>query len=196
MKDQTALLVIDAQKLYSSEDSELRVSGVEENIVNINKVITWFEEHQQAIIYVRHVHAPDGSDAGIMFSFTGDEEDVGFIEGSVEVEYIDDLKIIEGAQEIVKHRYSAFVGTNLENILKELKVGRIVIVGFMTNFCCESTTRDAHDRDYYVDFILDATGCPDLETLSQEEIKAATGATLAAGYAVILTTDEFLERSI
>jgi len=53
----------------------------------------------------------------------------------------------------------------------------------MTNFCCESTARDAHDRDYYVDFIIDATGTPGLEKLNQEQIKLVSAQTLSAGYA-------------
>jgi ureidoacrylate peracid hydrolase len=62
----------------------------------------------------------------------------------------------------------------------------------MTNFCCESTARDAHDRDYYVDFIIDATGTPGLEKLNQEQIKLASAQTLSTGYANILKTEEFL----
>ena len=65
-------------------------------------------------------------------------------------------------------------------------------MGFMTNFCCESTARDAHDRDYYVDFILDATGTPGLEKLNQEQIKLASAQTLSAGYANVLKTKKFL----
>lgn len=68
----------------------------------------------------------------------------------------------------------------------------MVIVGFMTNFCCESTARDAHDRDYYVDFIIDATGTPGLEKLNQDQIKLVSAQTLSAGYANVLKTKEFL----
>jgi ureidoacrylate peracid hydrolase len=63
----------------------------------------------------------------------------------------------------------------------------------MTNFCCESTARDAHDRDYDVDFIIDATGTPDLGKLNQEQIKLASAQTLFAGYANVLKTKEFLK---
>jgi len=62
----------------------------------------------------------------------------------------------------------------------------------MTNFCCESTARDAHDRDYYVDFILDATGTPGLEKLNQEQIKLTSAQTLSAGYANVLKAKKFL----
>lgn len=195
MKKQSALLVIDAQKIYALEDSELKVKNIEKAISNINKIIDWFKKHKKPIIYIRHMHAADGSDAGKMFSYTGEEEEIGFLVKTKEVEYIDELKRVEGAHEIIKHRYSAFTNAKLEKLFKKLNINSLAIVGFMTNFCCESTARDAHDRDYYVDFILDATGCPDLEKLTQDDIKAATAETLAAGYAVLMTTEEFLKRS-
>jgi len=58
---------------------------------------------------------------------------------------------------------------------------------------CESTARDAHDRDYYVDFIIEATGTPGLEKLNQDQIKLGLAQTLSAGYAHILKTEEFLK---
>jgi ureidoacrylate peracid hydrolase len=191
----SALLVIDAQKVYSLNHSRLKVNNVESIVENINKIIRYFENKNLPIIYIRHLHNPDGSDAGRMydFSFSGKTRKIGFRKGSLETEYIDDLIIIKGAPEIIKNRYNAFFNTNLANLLNKLKINQVVIVGFMTNFCCESTARDAHDRDYYVDFIIDATGTPDLGKLNQEQIKLASAQTLSAGYAHVLKTEEFLK---
>jgi nicotinamidase-related amidase len=98
---------------------------------------------------------------------------------------------------ISKQRYSCFVGTGLDRVLlRERSVDWIVVTGFMTNFCCEATARHGHDLDYFVDFPVDATGCPDLsETATQNAIKAATAATLAAGFARVMTTAEWLAGS-
>jgi len=63
----------------------------------------------------------------------------------------------------------------------------------MTNFCCESTAREAHDRDYYVSFVPDATGCPELLGLSQDEIRRLVSTFLEAGFATIVTTSEVVE---
>jgi len=189
----SALLVIDAQKVYSLTNSRLKVANIENTIKNINKIIKYFENKNLPIIYIRHTHNPDGSDAGRMYDFTGKIKKIGFIKGSPEVEYIKDLIKVKDSPEIIKNRYNAFFNTNLANILNKLNINHVVIVGFMTNFCCESTARDAHDRDYYVDFIIDATGTPGLEKLNQEQIKLASAQTLSAGYANILKTEEFLK---
>ena len=189
----SALLVIDAQKVYSLTNSRLKVANIENTIKNINKIIKYFENKNLPIIYIRHTHNPDGSDAGRMYDFTGKIKKIGFIKGSPEVEYIKDLIKVKDSPEIIKNRYNAFFKTNLANILNKLNINHVVIVGFMTNFCCESTARDAHDRDYYVDFIIDATGTPDLGKLNQEQIKLASAQTLSAGYANVLKTEEFLK---
>ena len=189
----SALLVIDAQKVYSLTNSRLKVNNVESIIENINKIIRYFENKNLPIIYIRHLHNPDGSDAGRMYDLTGKIKKIGFIKGSPEVEYIEDLIKVKDSPEIIKNRYNAFFNTNLANILNKLNINQVVIVGFMTNFCCESTARDAHDRDYYVDFIIDATGTPGLEKLNQDQIKLASAQTLSAGYANVLKTEEFLK---
>ena len=188
-----ALLVIDVQKIYSLNYSRLKVNNVESVVENINKIIRYFENKNLPIIYIRHLHDPDGSDAGRMYDFSGKTRKIGFKKGSLEAEYIDDLIIIKDAPEIIKNRYNSFFNTDLANLLNKLKINQVVIVGFMTNFCCESAARDAHDRDYYVDFIIDATGTPNLGTLNQEQIKLALTQTLSAGYANVLKTEEFLK---
>ena len=188
-----ALLIIDVQKVYSLNHSRLKVNHVESVVENINKIIRFFENKNLPIIYIRHLHNPDSSDAGRMYDFSGKTSKIGFKKGSLETEYMDDLIIIKGAQEIIKNRYNSFFNTELADLLHTLKVNRVVIVGFMTNFCCDSTARDAHDRDYYVDFIIDATGTLDLEKIGQEQIKLATAQTLSAGYANVLKTEEFLK---
>jgi len=192
MMKNIALLVIDVQKVYSLNHSRLKVNNVGNIVENINKIIRYFENKNLPIIYIRHLHDADGSDAGRMYDFSGKTSKIGFKKGSLEAEYIDDLIIIKGAPEIIKNRYNSFFNTDLADLLNKLKINRVVIVGFMTNFCCESTARDAHDRDYYVDFIIDATGTPGLEKLNQEQIKLASAQTLSTGYANILKAEEFL----
>ncbi len=78
-------------KIYSLENSELKVENAEIIVKNINKVIMYFKNKDLPIIYIRHMHNSNGSDAGRMFDFTGEIEEIGFNKGSVEVEYVDEL---------------------------------------------------------------------------------------------------------
>lgn len=151
------LLVIDAQKVYTDRASELFCKDSRSTIKRINSLIEKFQRDKAPVIYVRHIHKKDGTDLGRMFDYAGEAEDFNFKEGSEEVEYDGRLIRAKGAVEVIKNRYSAFAGTDLEARLKKASVTQLVICGFMTNFCCESTVRDAHDRDYFVDFVVDAT---------------------------------------
>lgn len=189
----SALLVLDVQKIYTDPDSELCCEGGKETIAKINKLIDAFQEKGDPIYLIRHAHAPDGSDLGRMFDFAGEEEDFNFKRGTHEVEYDERLHRPRGVIEIEKTRYSAFSGTALTEDLAKRGVTRVVVCGFMTNFCCDSTAREAHDRDFYVDFITDATGTPGTDGHDQEKLRSIVSELLAEGYAVVRNADEFLD---
>jgi ureidoacrylate peracid hydrolase len=191
---QPVLLVIDVQNIYASPDSPLYVATLERSLPRINALTAAFSKAGLPVIYVRHVHRPDGRDAGRMFDFGGTSEAVSFVEGDPEADYVPELVIVPDALHITKRRYSCFEGTELDAILRTLVADTVVVCGYMTNFCCESTARAAHDRDYFVDFIADATGAPALsEDFTEARIIAAVSATLAAGFARVRQTTAYLE---
>ncbi|HEX6731818.1 MAG TPA: isochorismatase family cysteine hydrolase, partial [Pyrinomonadaceae bacterium] len=51
---------------------------------------------------------------------------------------------------IVKKRYSAFFGTDLEATLKNISPDLLVIAGINTHACVRTTVIDAYQRDYEV----------------------------------------------
>ena len=189
-----SLLVIDPQKVYTEPESEMFCKDAKATIKRINTLIQEFQKHKAPIFLVRHIHKVDGSDLGRMFDYTGEpEEDFNFKEGSEEVEFDQELIRPAGVPEIIKNRYDAFAGTDLDKKLKKAGVDTVVICGFMTNFCCESTARSAHDRDYYVDFILDATGTPGTDNMDEKKIRKVVGELLESGFARVATTEEYLK---
>jgi ureidoacrylate peracid hydrolase len=188
------LLVIDAQNIYAAPDSPLFIPSLQKSIQNINALSRAFSGAGQPVIYVRHVHRADGRDSGRMFDFAGEAQPVSFVEGQPEADYVPELNIVPDGLHISKRRYSCFEGTELDAILRTLGADTVVICGYMTNFCCETTARSAHDKDYFVDFIADATGAPALsESFTEPAIIAAVTTTLANGFARIHTTASFLE---
>jgi nicotinamidase-related amidase len=190
-----ALIVLDAQQIYTNKESELYCKDAGKTIDNINSLIQQMTNRGQLVILVRHIHRLDGSDIGRLFDFTGKaEEDFNFKEGSEEVEYDKRLMRPSKAVELRKNRYSAFVGTNLEDILRQNRIEKVIICGFMTNFCCESTARDALDRDFYVDFVIDSTGSPGTDKLNQKQVRDVVSELLVSGFARVLRTREILSQ--
>jgi ureidoacrylate peracid hydrolase len=63
----------------------------------------------------------------------------------------------EGDDVIVKHRYSGFIGTELDPLLRARGVENLIFTGATTNVCVESTARDAYMHDYHVVVVSDLT---------------------------------------
>merc|ERR1712227_244542 len=82
-----------------------------------------------------------------------------------------------------KTRYSAFVGTGLESILRGKGIDTIIATGFMTQFCITTTTRHAHDLDFKVITPKDANDGPDLPDVPIADTKAALNAAWAIAVA-------------
>ena len=61
-----------------------------------------------------------------------------------------------------KHRYSAFIGTDLDLILRSRGIKTVIMTGVATNACVESTARDAFMKDYYVVFVGDCAATTNL----------------------------------
>jgi ureidoacrylate peracid hydrolase len=178
----SALLVVDMQNFFLDPKSPTFAEGGLAILPRVKKLIQAFRSAKRPVIYTAHVHAPDGSDAGIMkWWWQGMCK-----EGTPEAEIHPRIAPRPSEKVVKKHRYSGFYHTDLETILRGLKLKDLVISGTMTNLCCESTARDAYYRDYRVFFLLDGTG-----TVS-EEYHLATLKNLAYGFAYVTTTQEIL----
>jgi isochorismate hydrolase len=110
------------------------------------------------------------------------------VEGTLDSEIHPELAPRERDKVVTKHRYSAFFDTDLETVLRTLKVEDLCICGVMTNMCCESTARDAYCRDYWTFFPADATGAP------TEAMHQASLMNLAYGFARVTTTDDIIRQ--
>ena len=180
--DKCALLVIDMQKFFLEPQSPAFTCGGVAILPTIKRLIAAFRERGRPVIYTKHVHHPDNLDSGIMgWWWKG-----MCIEGSPESEVHHDIAPLRGEKVVLKHRYSAFYNTDLETVLRCLKIEDLVISGIMTNMCCESTARDAYYRDYRVFFLADGTGS------INEEMHLASLLNLAFGFAFITNAERVI----
>jgi len=75
---------------------------------------------------------------------------------------------------IHKHLPSAFTGTGLAEALQERGVETLLIAGYMTHNCVDSTAREAFQRSYRVGIVADASATRDLPGPDGKTIPAAT----------------------
>jgi ureidoacrylate peracid hydrolase len=183
-KDKSALLVIDMQKFFLDPSSPSFTCGGLAVLPTTKQLTHAFREAGRPIIYTCHVHHPDGIDAGIM----GWWWEGMCLEGSPESAVHDDIAPLSHEKIVYKHRYSAFYNTDLETILRCLKIEDLVVSGIMTNMCCESTARDAYYRDYRIFFLADGTGS------INEEMHLASLLNLAFGFAFVTTAQDIVQQ--
>lgn len=183
-RERSALMVVDMQRFFLDPASPTFTCGGLAILPNLQKLIAAYRLAGRPVIYTRHVHHPHGMDAGIM----GWWWEGMCLEGSPESEVHPQIAPLPDEKVIMKHRYSAFYNTDLETILRTLKIEDLVMSGVMTNMCCESTTRDAYYRDYRVFFLADGTGS------INEEMHLASLLNVAFGFAWVTTTDEVLAQ--
>ncbi|OYR18717.1 isochorismatase family protein [Brucella thiophenivorans] len=96
-----------------------------------------------------------------------------------------------------KSRHSALVGTGLDVWLIDNGIRNIIISGIRTEQCCETTTRQASDLGYKIDFVGEATlTFPMTDANGREwsaaEIRARTELVLAGRFARIATVEQAL----
>jgi ureidoacrylate peracid hydrolase len=159
----TAVLVIDMQNDNLHPDGAFASTGAavhaaEQNVVvNVRSVLDAARAVGAPVFHNRIVARPERAVGGAnapIFTMIGPES---LKDGSWGAEIIDGLD--PRADEIVldRIRMSAFNGTSLDIMLRNLGVTDVVVVGVWTNMAVEHTARDAADHGYRVTVVSDAT---------------------------------------
>ncbi|SDX87052.1 cysteine hydrolase family protein [Paenibacillus sp. CF384] len=149
-----ALLIIDVTKgsLLPPEKTPIPIFDAQTAVDNIEKVLETARQAEIPVIFFQELHRVDLIDFGRELEGV---EDIHCLEGSEDVEFLDYLKPAKGEYSIGKRRYSCFFSTDLNILLKGLKVETLLVTGFLTDVCVHYTCADAHQHDYYVRVLHD-----------------------------------------
>lgn len=88
-----------------------------------------------------------------------------------------DLQVRAGDVQLAKHHCDAFLDTQLDAVLRSAGVSEVIVTGFATEFCVDSTVRSALARGYRTVVPEDGHTTGDREQLSAEQIIAHHNAT-------------------
>lgn len=98
---------------------------------------------------------------------------------------------------VEKHLPGSFSGTNLDDILKKEEIDTVVIAGYMTQMCCDTTARQAFERGYRVEFLSDATGTKDIANyagaIRAHDLHHAVLLTQAMVFSRVLSLQQWME---
>jgi len=152
-----ALLIIDMQNDFVLEDKPLRVAGASAVIPKIQSVLAGFRKRNLPVFHIVRVHRKDGSDVEIIRRDRFLQVPFA-VDGSAGAAVIDELAPLPGEYVLKKTRMSAFLGTELDLMLKTLGVTTLVVCGIQTPNCIRTTVFDGIAYNYPVVLVSDATG--------------------------------------
>ena len=202
----TAMIVVDMQNAFVSKGGMFDLLGndiseAERVIESTRKITAAARKAACKVIYLKMSYDPDYSNSGGPESPHWHKE-LGLVtmrrnpelwgkfvtKGSWDEEICEELK--PEAEDIVvrKQRYSGFAGTNLDLILKTLRIKYCVYTGVATNVCVESTLRDGYFLDYWPIIVSDAVNHTGPSFTQQ-----ATLWNIEALFGWVITTDDFLK---
>lgn len=148
----SALLIIDMLNDFFEQQARLAAQRTD-LVASINALVHVFHSHGQPIIWIRQEFAPNLSDAFLEMRKRNIHVTIAGTQGC---HLLPELNYHPSDLMLVKKRYSAFFGTDLDELLKQLRPGVVVVAGINTHACVRTTVIDAYQRDYEV---VVATDC-------------------------------------
>mgnify|MGYP001160969330 FL=1 len=157
----TAVLVIDMQNdLVSFEGLGARRGGnpVAQHAIipALQRLLGAAREAGVCVIYIKVVTEqnyasmhPSWLYRYRVLSWTNQSLDERFLEDTWGADIVEELTPQSGDLIVKKHRESAFIGTELDQVLRSNGIQSVVVVGTATGGCVQSTTQDAQWLDYY-----------------------------------------------
>lgn len=128
----TALIVIDVQRGVLAEAYEPAAV-----VANIGALVDKAREQNVPVVWVQH-------------------SDEALRKGSADWEYVPELVRRESEPLVHKSFHDSFEGTDLEDVLAEAKVGRLVVTGAETDACVRATIHGGFVRGYDITLVGDA----------------------------------------
>lgn len=177
-----ALLVVDVQNDFCSSEGWAAQRGEDVSAAQamVPRLLRLIEEARRVslpIIYVKTTHSEWTDTPAWRFRKSQEAALNTCREGSWGAEFYGGIAPAPDERVVVKHRYSAFINTDLNTVLKARGVESVLVTGVATNVCVETTARDAYMFDYYVTLVEDCCAAydPSLHAATLENIRRHFG---------------------
>lgn len=189
----TALVVIDLQNVFMLPGMPVEVPTAREIVPNVNRLAGAVRKAGGKVVWVQ-MTLNDQEESWSVF-FQGDSRRAAFKDlqrGSHGQALHRDLDVKPEDILLEKRRYSAFIqgSSDIDRVLRERGIDTVVIVGTLTNVCCESSARDAMMLNYKLVFVSDANAA-----VTDAEHNATLG-TILRVFGDVATTDEAISRLV
>jgi ureidoacrylate peracid hydrolase len=157
-----ALIVVDVQNDFVSPQGSAGkrgedVSAAMAMIPNLTRLIDEARKIGLTVVYIRTTHS-EWTDTPSWIYRSSQKSGLSTCrEGTWGAEFYEGIAPLTSERVVIKHRYSAFINTDLNTVLKARNIQSVLVCGVATNVCVETTARDAYMYDYYVTMIDDCS---------------------------------------
>lgn len=176
-----ALLIIDMQNDYLPGGA-FPLPDAAPAVANAVKLLKTFRGKGLPVIHIQHEAVHEGA------SF--------FLPGTHGMGIHEPLTPSADEAVVVKHRANSFLGTTLEEVLKEQGIDTLTVCGMMTNNCVDATVRAAVDMGYACTLVHDACAAAPLSfngvDVTAQQVHAAFTAALGFAYCPVVSCKEHL----
>ena len=197
----SALIIVDMQNDFLHENGFIRkfsermgiskesLDLLRDPIPNIKKLAEFFRQNNRDVIQIYTAWEPDYSDLAIPLKMMKEKamEAGALVIGSWGAQIIEELTPHKDDHLVLKKAYGGFFRTSLDRMLRNLGIHTLFMTGVATNYCVETTTREAVGYGYDVIMISDATGTYDPEG------HQATLKVIANGFGDVMTTEQVIQ---
>jgi nicotinamidase-related amidase len=156
--DRTAVVVIDAQQEYFAPTGKVVLPHGPAAAERIATTLEWARARELPVVHIVHESRRPGATT--------------FVPGSPALAVHPLAKPVGDEPVLTKHLPGSFTGTPLEEMLRKQGIERLIVCGFMTQMCVDTTTRQAAHLGFKVTVLADATAAMD--------VKAPDGAVIPA----------------
>ncbi len=185
-----ALMIIDMQNDFVSKDSPHRIGGALKHLPKMREALDYFRKLELPVIHIIREYKADGSDIEFIRLKKFLEGDKHAVPGTAGAEIVSELKPGPGEFVIVKPRFSAFMHTELDAVLRRHDIGHIVVAGINLANCVRETIYDGVSYGYDMVLLTDAAAST-TDRIAEDNIRDIGNIGVTC-----LTLDEFKTRKI
>lgn len=187
-KSRCALLVIDMQNDFCSLEGNMAkigrdISFIQKMIPNLSRLLEICRSIGIGVIFTKMVHSV-WTDSPVWVAKLNSKNVRQETWGCA---FYQGFEPHEEDWVVEKHRYSAFLNTDLDTVLRARGINTIIVTGVNSDQCVDGTAKHAFQLDYYVFLVKDCIAT-DSQTLTEVVLAMAE-----KSYAWIVSSEEIIE---
>jgi ureidoacrylate peracid hydrolase len=156
----TAILVVDVQNDFCRPDGALGKAGADtqaamDMLPNLQKLLGGARASGTPVIFIQTIHETE-TDSDAWTSRSDGKVAACCLKNTWGAEFTE-VAPLSNEPVVIKHRYSAFINTRLDSILRTLHTETLIMTGVASHVCVESTARQGFMMDYNIVFLADCS---------------------------------------